>query len=199
MRKRLKRDARRRATVGGRRRAKGKTRATLKAAPPGGIITLRTRRPTGGRGVGLGAGVCVVEGVGTSLEVVSSVREQFRTGKRATGSVDAMLAEAGRKLGRGVKWVRVSEVLAAAGHVHRLRIMAYLLEGPATYRGLQRATGLQVGPLYHHIDKLRLAGLMGPKERDLYTLTRAGRNLLLLAMVLGPLVRQRRLRPTPRP
>ncbi|MFH0981530.1 MAG: ArsR family transcriptional regulator [Planctomycetota bacterium] len=162
-----------------------------------GLITLIARRPSAGGGVGLGVGVCVVEAVGRERDVAAGHKEYILEGEVAAANGDVIVAAAGRRLGRGVEWPRVAAALAAAGNAHRLKIMAYLLEAPATYRGLQKATGLQVGPLYHHIDKLRLAGLMGPKERDLYTLTRAGRNLVLLAMVVGSLVKDRRPRPQP--
>ena len=196
-----------RATAGGAKRSSGTSagrRSGLRAkkgkvrrADPRRIIALSTRRPRGGRGVGLAAGVCIVEAVGGAVEVASAGKEHVQVGAATVGRADSILARAGRKLGRGVNWERAGEALAAAGNVHRLQIMAYLLEGPATYRALQKATGLQVGPLYHHIDKLRLAGLMGPKERDLYTLTRAGRNLILLAIVAVRLLKDRRLRPQP--
>lgn len=85
--------------------------------------------------------------------------------------------------------------LAAAGHVARLRILDLLLAGPATYRALQRCTGCKVGPLYHHVHHLRLAGLILPKERDLYDLTRGGRNVMLCARALETLALDRRPRP----
>jgi predicted transcriptional regulator len=93
--------------------------------------------------------------------------------------------------------VRLAGALAALGSVHRLAILVKLLEGPGTYRTLQKATGLKAGPLYHHIGELRLAGLIGPRERDLYNLTRGGRNLVLLALTLPKLMRDRRPRPEP--
>ncbi len=83
----------------------------------------------------------------------------------------------------------------ALGHAQRLRILQRLLDGPATYQAVRRATGLKVGPLYHHINHLRLAGLIRPKQRDLYELTRGGRNLTLGAILLGSLARDRRQRP----
>ena len=145
----------------------------------------------------MAAGVCIVEALGANLEVVSGGKEHLEVGAGTVGRTDTILARAGRKLGRGVRWARAAEALAAAGSLHRLRIMAYLLEGPATYRALQKTTGLRVGPLYHHIDRLRLAGLMGPKERDLYTLTRAGRNLILVVIAALRLLNDRRARPQP--
>jgi len=91
--------------------------------------------------------------------------------------------------------VNVCRALSAAGHVDRGRIMAKLLEGPATYRTLQKVTKLKAGPLYHHINQLRLAGLMLPKQRDLYELTRGGRNLILVVIAMGGLIRDPKRRP----
>ena len=85
--------------------------------------------------------------------------------------------------------------MAAVGHPQRGRILCKLLEGPATYQSLQRLTKLKAGPLYHHVGELRMAGLMLPKLRDLYELTRAGRNVSLAALALGSLVRDGRRRP----
>ena len=100
-----------------------------------------------------------------------------------------------RRPATGRQAARLAGVLAAVGSPHRLKILVKLLEGPATYRSLQRTTRLKAGPLYHHIGQLRLAGLIGPKQRDLYDLTRGGRNLVLVALTLPSLVRDRRARP----
>lgn len=198
MAKRARESKRQRAVGGGKGRGTKKTAArTRRAAPKRRIIEMATRWRKGSRGVGLGAAVCVVEAVGGRIEVASGSVEQMSDGRGATRGADALMAGIARKLGRGGNWDAVSDALSAAGHGQRLRIMAYLLEGPATYRALQNATGLAVGPLYHHIDRLRLAGLMEPKQRDLYTLTRAGRNLVLLARVAGPLLKDRRPRAQP--
>jgi predicted transcriptional regulator len=83
----------------------------------------------------------------------------------------------------------------ALGHVQRMRIIRKLLEGPTTYQALKRLTKLKAGPLYHHVNQLRLAGLILPKQRDLYELTRAGRNAVLGIMVLVPMMRDSRRRP----
>jgi DNA-binding HxlR family transcriptional regulator len=89
----------------------------------------------------------------------------------------------------------LARTLAAVGHPQRLAILGTLLDGPAVYRALQHITGLKVGPLYHHINQLRLAGLIMPKQRDLYELTRGGRNLILAAAALGQLISDTRRRP----
>ena len=86
--------------------------------------------------------------------------------------------------------------MAAVGHVVRMKIVRKLLEGPLTYRALKRLTKLKPGPLYHHVNQLRLAGLILPKQRDLYELTRGGRNVILCALATAPLTRDLRRRPS---
>ncbi len=85
--------------------------------------------------------------------------------------------------------------LAACAHPMRARILAKLLDGPTVYRDLQSLTKLKPGPLYHHVNQLRLAGLLRPKERDLYELTRGGRNLILIAAAANKLIHDSRRRP----
>ncbi|MCH8148355.1 MAG: hypothetical protein IH987_10230 [Planctomycetes bacterium] len=92
---------------------------------------------------------------------------------------------------------RVCIAMAAAGHEVRAKLMLKLLDGPAIYRSLKRVTKLEAGPLYHHINQLRIAGLILPKHRDLYELTRGGRNLILAMTVLDRAVLDRRRRPIP--
>ena len=48
-----------------------------------------------------------------------------------------------------------------------------------------RATGLKGGPLYHHVNQLRLAGLVRPKERNLYEITPAGTKWLMLGAAMA--------------
>ncbi len=76
-------------------------------------------------------------------------------------------------------------------------VNAALPASPAVCQSIdqEKVTKLKAGPLYHHINQRRLAGLMLPKERDLYELTRGGRNLIVTAMALGSLVRDARRRP----
>ena len=75
--------------------------------------------------------------------------------------------------------------LGVLGSRHRLRILGALAGGGATYRGLVKTTGLAAGPLYHHVNQLRLAGLVRPKERDLYEITPKGTRCLLMAAAGG--------------
>ena len=104
---------------------------------------------------------------------------------------------AARKFSARARVQELARVLAAFGSPHRLQILISLLYGPANYRTLQRASKLKPGPFYHHINQLRLAGFLGPKTRDLYVLTRAGRNALLIALSLAPLLKDQRIRPMP--
>lgn len=90
---------------------------------------------------------------------------------------------------------RFRQTLAALGHSARLRILETLLESPATYQTLKNATGLAAGPLYFHINQLRLAALILPKERNLYEITRGGRNLLALVLVGSAAISDTRPRP----
>jgi DNA-binding transcriptional ArsR family regulator len=94
-----------------------------------------------------------------------------------------------RKLARSIREDALAAVLAAAAHPMRLRIVYLLLEGPATHRHLSKATDLKAGPLYHHVRELRQAGLLGPKSRDLYTLTKTGHRLALALAVVQKLLK----------
>jgi DNA-binding transcriptional ArsR family regulator len=168
---------------------------------------------------GLGALVAVVEGDGSSWDVATVINDQTEVVSEKDGGKPGMGRGRGRSraagtgvgvgpeeaVGRAAKVFgskssrsELAALLAALASEHRLRILSKLLEGAATYRSLQRVTGLKAGPLYHHIANLRLASLVAPKQRDLYELTRAGRNVLLAALVLGPLAKDRRRRPPPR-
>ncbi len=139
------------------------------------------------RGGGMGVSVTVVEAAGgawdergESCEVVATKRGGLSAG--AVGRLKRILP-------------RMAPTLAALGHADRARIVAKLLEGPATYRALQSLTKMKAGPLYYHLGELRSAGLILPKQRDLYELTRGGRNLALVMAATESLVRDRRRRP----
>jgi len=147
--------------------------------------------------VGLGAAMTVVEALGGKTDVQNATAEAFIRGRRAGRLPNTAMEEAARRICRRGDIPALAGVLAALGSVHRLTILAQLLEGPATYRALGRRTSLKAGPLYHHINQLRLAGLVGPKARDTYVLTRAGRNAVLGALAMGSLVKDTRLRLAP--
>ena len=139
---------------------------------------------------GLGVAISVGENAEGSLDFVEAFGEW-------PSPTDAKRASSGKKSTsrRPRLNKRVCVAMAAAGHEVRAKLMLKLLDGPATYRALKRMTKLEAGPLYHHINQLRLAGLILPKQRDLYELTRGGRNLILVMMVLDRAVHDRRRRP----
>lgn len=107
-------------------------------------------------------------------------------------SPELLAARVGDRLLRGFDPKRLSGVLAGVAHPQRLAILAELIRGPASYRQLVKATGQASGPLYHHVSKLRLAGMVRPAERDLYELTAFGEDLLMALMAVGRLVGRRR-------
>ena len=140
-----------------------------------------------GRGDVCGARLELIERAGLVSEKDSKSYEYHASGsKRAAGWGARRIPQVPE---------RTCQALASAGHPQRAALLRKLLEGPATYRALQKATKLKAGPLYHHISQLRLAGLILPKQRDLYELTRGGRNLILAVIVMGPMVRDIRRRP----
>ena len=141
---------------------------------------------------GFGVAITVVENAEGSFDVVEASGEW-------PSPTDAKSAAHGkRSTSRRPRLNKqVCVAMAAAGHEVRARLMLKLLDGPATYRALKRVTKLEAGPLYHHVNQLRLAGLILPKQRDLYELTRGGRNLILAMMVLDRAVHDRRRRPIP--
>ena len=147
------------------------------------------------RADGCGAVVEVFEHAGGKWE---HVEERCHTGfKEKSHGRGAKRAPAGRRRRATTVSPRTCQALAAFGHPQRVKLLGKMLEGPATYRALQRVTQLKAGPLYHHINQLRLARLILPKRRDLYELTRGGRNLMLTAMAVGPLIGDARRRPVP--
>jgi DNA-binding HxlR family transcriptional regulator len=177
---------RKRGSVGERRRAR---RAAGPRAFPAGIAKL-------GREGGCAATIIIVERAGRGSDAVCNT---VKVPSGGTGS-GQRAAGGGRPApggGRGSGEVPrpVCQAFSTLGHVLRAKIVRKLLEGPATYQALKRLTKLKVGPLYHHVNQLRLAGIILPKQRDLYELTRGGRNLILGALALAPLVKDRRTRP----
>ncbi len=135
------------------------------------------------------------DGIGVYVLVAEKMDGRWDT----ADSSHVLAKSLGSAGGAGTRRRRLSGTLcramAAVGHPQRGRILCKLLEGPATYQSLQHLTKLKAGPLYHHVGELRMAGLMLPKQRDLYELTRAGRNVILAALALGSLVRDGRRRP----
>ena len=172
------------------RRGVQKRRRGAESAATGGF-------PRIGGKEGCSAVLVVAERVGRHLDRVTNSLELFTLGTDGAGKVPRGRKGGRRRSKQGVEIPpRVCEAMFALGHVQRMRVIRKLLDGPATYQALKRITKLKPGPLYHHVNQLRLAGLILPKQRDLYELTRAGRNLVLGMMVLAPLARDLRHRPT---
>jgi len=94
-----------------------------------------------------------------------------------------------QRVARGTRPDKLARLLAAIAHTQRLVILLKLLAGEATHKLLTKATGLKAGPLYYHLRELREAGLIGPRVRDLYVLTRQGRRIILAAMATERLCR----------
>ena len=139
----------------------------------------------------------VVEGFDESWDVAEVVEDRTvssgRGGKKGGGAFSP-----GKRLGRlgsrnGV--ANSVQILAALAHSVRIAILVKLLDGPASYRELQVHTGVKAGPLYHHVNQLRLAKLVLPKRRGLYAMSRGGRNALLLGLVLPAMAKDGRARP----
>lgn len=93
-----------------------------------------------------------------------------------------------RRFFRALKPDSASRPLAAVSHPQRIAILKLLLSGPACYRMLTKITGLKAGPLYHHLGELRFAGFVGPKTRDVYSITPKGKRAILLILALIRLV-----------
>jgi len=151
-----------------------------------------------GRRDGCAAVIVVAERAGNAVEHGRAASQVIVSADAGTA---ARAEKGGRRTAGGRRTIpaKTCGALAAVGHEQRLRLLRKLLQGPATYRSLQKVTKLKAGPLYHHVNQLRLAGLILPKQRDLYELTRGGRNLVLVAMALGSLIRDTRRRPCPSP
>lgn len=154
---------------------------------------------------GCGGTIHIVERFGTSVDQVSQTCqiklawiEQRDLSKEGRGP--SHRSERTKRAAKGSLAVsaRTWRAMAAVGHAVRLKILGRLLDGPATYQSLKHTTKLKPGPLYHHINQLRLAGLILPKQRDLYELTRGGRNLVIALTLIGPLIGDRRRRPIQR-
>lgn len=190
----------------GKRRAKAATPKSARRPR-----ATRTTRPPSTRNAGVSKLLPKGDGGAVLLELCERVGAKIDTAKgawKASLGVDGLkrrpapkrTTESGKR-GGSTAWRRrldlteCSRALAAAGHEARVRMLATMLEGPATYQALCKATGLKAGPLYHHVNQLRLSGLVLPGERDLYELTRGGRNLILTMLAAAPLFCDQRRRP----
>lgn len=173
---------------GGRKGRTQQRKKTTKAATrqrrprdPAGCFPALRRSPKGASGFGVA--VAVVEGTDGRWDVAQVLEDRIVLAGRGVTRGNGT-ARAVRRIASKARVTRLSTMLAALGHPVRVRLMVKLLEGPATYRALQKVTRLKAGPLYHHINQLRLASLVLPKKRDLYAMARAGRNLLVASLAL---------------
>jgi len=184
------------------KRVAPKARAVTKRRTPAGKGARPRVRKKGSRK--RGGQKVLSDGCSATVEVVEIAGAEKDEGASSVTCAVAPVGgtKKGRKRAKGgakPKGQRVSAVtcraMAAVGHEVRAKLLVKLLEGPATYKALKRVAKQEAGPLYHHISQLRLAGLILPKQRDLYELTRGGRNLILVVLAMSPLVRDRRRRP----
>jgi len=84
----------------------------------------------------------------------------------------------------------VAELLASAGHPTRLRILLTLMTGPSGYRELCNVTSLASGPLYHHINQLRMAEMIILPRRNQYQITKTGEIAFVSILAWGELMRR---------
>ncbi len=148
---------------------------------------IRSRRPAASLGVELA--LKVADGWANDTKKVRLVGEsRRRTGHAAIPSVQDRI-RAARKVSVGCRPAKLARLLAAIGHPQRIAILRELLAGEATHKALAKITRLKAGPLYYHIRELRSAGLIGPKVRDLYVMTRRGRRAILVSLALERLAR----------
>ncbi len=152
----------------------------------------KRRRPKAAPAEGLSAVLLIDEWGGGAHEQVCQV-VRIGAAPQKPSLPKRVAASVGRRRFRAS--AATCRAFAAVGHPTRAKLLGKLVEGPATYRALQTATKLAAGPLYHHINQLRLTGLILPKPRDLYELTRGGRNLVVTMAALEPLLRDSRRRP----
>ncbi len=179
-------------------RVKGKPRvkrgsATRENGPAG---RLRASFPNVARAQGLGARIIVVMRTGRGWDVTDHVWE--RIGGAKTQSRKAPSRRTRSKSSEKLR-AETIQALGAAAHRQRVRILCRLLDGSASYADLEQVTGAHAGPLYHHINQLRMSGLLLPKERNVYDLTVTGQRLIAglhaLDGALDAARRRRRSRP----
>lgn len=178
------------ARKGSRKRGKG---AVRKGRAVGGSVSF-VGVGRSGSGAGLAVLVAVAESVGGEWDVAQAKDERVSR-RKGSGGVMAAMTRAARGIATKQRIKKLAGTLGALGHPARVAMLVKLLEGPATYRALQKVSRLKAGPLYHHVNQLRLASLILPKQRDLYALTRGGRNVLVGGLALMSLAGDQRERP----
>ncbi len=81
----------------------------------------------------------------------------------------------------------IAKLLSAFAHPQRVAIIKAIFAGAGRYAELREKVGLKAGPMYHHLRELRLAGVLADGPRDVYRLTAAGSDALLVACSLESL------------
>ncbi|RLF04121.1 MAG: hypothetical protein DRK00_07415 [Thermoprotei archaeon] len=94
--------------------------------------------------------------------------------KRGGKVVDSFFSSVDLKEVRRAQPKRIVRALAPLTNENRVKILLSLLEGPKSASELAQETGLEGGPLYHHIKELMLAGYVESPERGVYVLTTSG-------------------------
>ena len=177
-------------------------KSSIKEASQGGRNSRKSARPTGSKsGRGDASRRSAVFDAQLSLEVNDGITRDTRavhlqasrtTGRRVEGGSALSPTErekSARQLTRTWRPQRIASLLSVLSHPQRIAILGKLLEGEATHKMLGKHTGLKAGPLYHHLRELRSAGLIGPKVRDLYVITRTGKRALLATLAMDRLCR----------
>lgn len=73
----------------------------------------------------------------------------------------------------------------ALANEHRINILKALADAEKTTARLAELTGIEGGPLYHHLKELNNARFIQQRERGLYGITRAGLDALLTVCALN--------------
>ena len=128
---------------------------------------------------GTAAFLCILENSARGRRTLCAGRSALKTLGRRVDRREELDQSCAKAMCSGIRWAGLAAVLAAAGARDRLRMLALLFQGPGSHHSLEALTKLQAGPLYHHLNRLRLAGLVTSSERDRYALTERGRRLLL--------------------
>jgi len=94
--------------------------------------------------------------------------------KREGKIVDSFFSGVDLEDVRKVSSSRIVRILGSLANEHRVKILLSLLQGSKSASELAEETGLEGGPLYHHLKELMLAGYIESPERGKYVLTPRG-------------------------
>ena len=165
-----------------------------KAKRSGSSANKRTKRRVGGSRADLFADLKAGEkrgGMATAVGVL--VQDE---GKRASRQCrishfngGAIAGDACGPFLKKAKNQEVATLFSALANPHRVAICKSLLSGPKCHTELRAICHLNAGPLYHHLRELKLAGFMGPPQRDRYALSTRGRDMLLIALSVSAMMR----------